>query len=159
MPFIVIVIGALIAIAAFNETHGDLAKALESDIPGYFKWGIAIAAILGLGYIPGFDKPSRWLMALVALVVVLTNWQQMIDGFTQFAQADPTAGSGGQDPTTAYVTSAGQGGTPTATQIAGESGAAGGGGGTQVAGGSTPSFNPLNPNSYIGLAAGFGGLA
>jgi hypothetical protein len=151
MPFIVIVIGAILIVAAFNETHGDLAHALEQDIPGFFKWAMAIAAILGLGFVPGLRVPSRWLIALVALVIIVTNYQAIFGGFTKFAQADPTTGGGNPDPTAAYVQSGGQGGAPTQTQIAGESGG-GGGGGSQMAGGGA-----LDPGTFLNMAQGFGG--
>jgi hypothetical protein len=162
MPFITIIIGAIIAIVAFRGTHGDLAAALEQDIPAYFKWAIAIAAILGLGFVPGLKIPSRYLIALVALVVILTNYRQLVSGFTQFASASPApSATAAAEPTAPYVQSAGQTTTPpSSSQIAGTPDS----GGTQTAssgssGGGAAKFNPLNPNSYIGLAAGFGGLA
>lgn len=167
MPFIVIIIGAILVIAAFNETHGDLAIALEQDIPGYFKWAAAIGIILGLGFIPALRTPSRWLTGLVVLVVILTNYKQMIQGFTQFASADTTAGTGNPDPTAAYVTSGGTGGVPTQTQIAGEAGGPGpnapGGGATDATAaaplpaGQKLAANPFNPSSYTGAFSGFGG--
>jgi hypothetical protein len=86
MPFIAIVIGAIMIVAAFNNTQGQLATALETDIPGFFKWGVAIVAILGLGYIPGLTQISRWLLGLVVLVVVLTQYKNLIQGFQNFAQ-------------------------------------------------------------------------
>jgi hypothetical protein len=168
MPFIVITIGVLILVAAYNQAHGTLARELEQDIPGYFKWAAAIAAILGLGFIPGMKIPSRWLIALVALVVVLTNYRNIFDGFSEFAGSSATpVGQGAAEPTSAYVQSSGASGSPTQAEIAGiATPDAGGGGGVSMAqsgtgaarGGPLASFNPLNPNSYIGLAAGFGGL-
>lgn len=86
MPFVAIIIGAILIIAAFNNTHTQLAANLEKDIPGFFKWGIAIAAILGIGYIPGLRTPTRWLLGLVALVVLLTQYKNIIQGFQNFAQ-------------------------------------------------------------------------
>lgn len=85
MPFIAIIIGAIIIIAAFQGTHTALAQNLEKDIPGFFKWAAAIAVILGIGYIPGLKTPTRWLLGLVALVVLLTQYQQIINGFKNFA--------------------------------------------------------------------------
>jgi hypothetical protein len=157
MPFVAIVIGAIIAIAAFNNTHGDLGTALKNDVPAYFKWAIAIAAVLGLGYVPGMKTPSRYLMALVIIVLFFNNWQSIVAGFQGFAQGSPApTGAPAPDPTAAYATSGGKGGTPSQQQISGNTGA----GATAAAGGSGGSaFAGLNPNSYIGLAAGFGGLA
>lgn len=163
MPFIVIVIGLIIAVAAFNDAHGTLFGQLKQDIPGYFKWAVAIAAILGLGFVPGFKIPSRWLIALVALVVVLTNAKQMFAGFTQFAGATgPPTGTGAADPTSAYVQSGGAGGTPTQQQIAGiaNSGAGGGSGAPSAA--SSLAANFTNPGAVLSgftQSIGFGGLA
>jgi hypothetical protein len=152
MPFIVILIGAIIAIAAFNDSHRTLALQLQQDIPGYFKWAAAIAAILGLGFVPGLKIPSRYLLGLVALVVVLTNYKQIFAGFTQFADAaNVPTGTGAADPTSAYVQSGGTGGLPTQAQISGIA--------TPGSTATAAAANPLNPNSYVGLAAGFGGLA
>jgi hypothetical protein len=174
VPFIIVIVGAVIAIVAFNNSQGALATALEHDIPGYFKWAVAIAAILGLGYVPGFEKPSRWLMALVAIVVVLTQYQNIFAGFTGFAGSSGTAtGSGAAEPTSTYVQSGGTTGVPTQSQIAGNPGTGSTPASATAATGSTGSTStpapltaaqrlaadPLNPNSYIGLAAGFGGLA
>jgi hypothetical protein len=164
MPFVAILIGAVVLIAAFNNSHATLAHELEQDIPGYFKWAVAIAAILGLGFIPGMKVPSRWLIALVAVVVVLNNYQQILSGFTGFAQASPApTGSGAADPTSAYVQSGGQGGTPSQQQIAGiATPDAGGesGGGTQMAGGAGGGslFDPGALVSNFTQSIGFGGL-
>jgi hypothetical protein len=160
MPFMIVIVGAIIAIAAFNNAHEDLGRALKQDIPGFFKWAVAIGAILAIGFIPGMKVPSRWLIALVALIVVLTQYQNIYAGFTQFASGSGTpSGAGAPDPTAAYVAAAGQGGTPTQAQIAGDPAGSGTGAptATQVAS-TVAAFNPLNPNSYVGLAAGFGGL-
>ena len=73
MPFAILLIGAILVVTAFNNSFGTLASELESDIPPYFKWAAAIAAILGLGYIPGLRTPSRYLLGLVLLVILLTN--------------------------------------------------------------------------------------
>jgi len=52
MPFAILIIGAILVITAFNNSFGTLATQLEGDIPGYFKWAAAIAAIL--------DVPAAW---------------------------------------------------------------------------------------------------
>jgi hypothetical protein len=97
MAFIAVLIGAVLIVAAFNGTHQTLAKQLEADIPGYFKWGLAVVAVLALGYVPGLRTPSRWLIGLVVLVVVLTNYQNIIDGIKQFAgTGQQTAQQAGQ---------------------------------------------------------------
>lgn len=91
MAFVAIIIGTILIVAAFNNTHGQLAQALEQDVPGFFVWAIAIAAILGLGFIPGMAKPSRWLLALVVIVIVLSNYKSIVAGFSEFAASSGEA--------------------------------------------------------------------
>ena len=115
MPFVLLIVGAILVVAAFNNSHGDLGKALQSDLPGFFKWGAAIAAILGLGFVPGFKTPSRWLLALVLLVIVLKNYSAIFAGLTSFAKTGPAATNAGPDvptPSAAFSASAGQSTTP-----------------------------------------------
>jgi hypothetical protein len=106
MPFAVLIIGALLVIVAFNNSMSTLASELEADIPPYFKWAAAIAAILGLGYIPGLRIPSRYLLALVLLVVLLKNYTQIFAGFQSFLTGSGTpsaSGAGQPNPTASYT--------------------------------------------------------
>jgi len=93
MPVILLFIGAIIAVAAFNNAQGTLAAELEADIPPFLKWALAVFAIGGLGFVPGMAKISRYLLALVFLVIVVKNYQAIIAGFQAFQ------GSGAQAPT------------------------------------------------------------
>lgn len=146
MPIALVLIGAILVIVAFNNTHGQLAEALQKDVPGFFTWGAAIAAILALGFIPGMAKPSRWLLALVLVVIVLGNYKALISGFSDFAKSGgkPT-GEATPSPTLAYATSGG----PSETAIAGGTG---GEASTQVASAGGLSFDPA---SYLKLAETF----
>lgn len=81
MPFVVLAIGAILLIAALNNSQTALAGALETDIPAYLKWALAIALIGALGFIPGLKPISRGLMALVLAVIVLKNYAGIISGF------------------------------------------------------------------------------
>jgi hypothetical protein len=122
MPFAVLLIGVILVVVAFNNSMGALASELEADIPAYFKWAAAIAAILGLGYIPGLRTPSRYLLGLVLLVVLLVNYQQIIAGFKNFLTGSgaPTGvGAGTASPSTAYATNPATTSPPTAAQITG----------------------------------------
>jgi hypothetical protein len=167
MPFVVVLIGALIVIAGFNSTHGQLATQLKQDIPGYFKWGAAIAAILALGFVPGLKVPSRYLLALVLLVIFLHNYQNIINGFKNFASSGGTSSGAAADlPTAAFTASAGQSLLPpTPQQIAGDATGAtpaiAGGGATPAnpGGGATPSLNPVSTleSGFSGAASLFGG--
>ena len=155
MPFAAILIGAIIVIAAINNSHGALAQELETDIPGYFKWAVAIAAILSLGFAPGMKVPSRWLLALVLVVLVLTNYQNILAGFTGFASSNVTAGGGGAaQPAAGYVSNPQS--TPTQSEISGSSSSAQ----TSVASAATKqaAINWLDPASYT-RSIGFGGVS
>lgn len=165
MPFAVLLIGIILVVVAFNNSFGQLATQLEGDIPGYFKWAAAIAAILGLGYIPGMKTPSRYLLGLVLLVILLTNYSSIISGFQTFLTsggATTGAGAGAANPSTAYATNPTTTTPPTAAQIAGGAGTTTAAGTTSagvaqaLSGAQMLAANPLNPAAYTQLASGFG---
>jgi hypothetical protein len=106
MPFAVLLVGAILVIVAFNNSAPALVSELEADIPPYFKWAAAIAAILGLGYIPGLRTPSRYLLGLVLLVVLLKNYTGIVAGFKTFLTGSGTpsgVGAGSPNPSASYV--------------------------------------------------------
>lgn len=183
MPVALLLIGAILIIVAFNNTMGQLAHELIDDVPGYFVWMVAIVAILALGYVPQLKTPSRWLLGLVILVVVLTQYQKIIDGFQSFAQSGGKAiGSDAPDPATAFPSSP-AGPLPTQAQVTGDAGggptvagakasvAGGSSAGTALgAAGMIAAANPVaaagtilnytNPSSYVSaIEGGFGGIA
>lgn len=173
MPFVIILAGALVVIAAFNNAQADLGKAIEQDLPGFFKWGAAIAAILALGYVPGLRTPSRWLLALVLLVLFLTNYQGILAGLKDFAGSGSASVGGGGVPTPAstFAATPDAGSAPTAAQVAGSSSdgninAAGQGGSpiqlaSSAASAASGGFNPMSlvsSISSIGSSIGFGGF-
>lgn len=125
MPFILILLGAILIVAAFNNTQGDLATALEQDVPPFLKWGLAVAAIGGLGWVPGMQTLSRWLLALVFTVIVLKNYQAILNGFQALGGGAGTAAAAVTNPTpaAAYIANPNQ---PQITQasISGTTGAA-----------------------------------
>jgi hypothetical protein len=156
MPFAALLIGAILIVVAFNNSYSSLVSELEADIPGFFKWAAAIAAILALGYIPGFRTPSRYLLGLVALVILLTNYQQIYAGITSFASSGGTAstGAGAANPTASYTAANAPAASTTtsagvaASQVAGVT--------TALTGAQQLAANPLNPNAYTNLITGFG---
>jgi hypothetical protein len=178
MPIALLLIGALLIIVAFQNTMGQLATELESDIPGFFIWMVAIAAILGLGYVPGLKTPSRWLLALVVLVIVLVNYKSILAGFTSFATTGSSATAAGAAATPANPSTvfAAAGSPPAASDVSGTAT-----GPTTAAGSSSSAIDPLtglpsvltnaasgaasaainylNPSSYLGSVTGFGGGA
>ncbi len=95
MPFVLLIVGAVLVVSAFNNSQGRLAAELQTDIPGFFAWAVAIAAILGLGFVPGLKTLSRWTLALVLMVIVLKNYKTILSGFSSFAASGAKAtGSG-----------------------------------------------------------------
>ena len=106
MPFILLLIAAVFIVSAFQNTQADLATALEQDGPGYLKWAAALAAVGALGWVPGMQKPSRYLLALVLLVIVLRNYQAILAGF-EAAAGGATATASQPTPAADYITSGG----------------------------------------------------
>lgn len=80
MGAVLILIGLILMITAYSGTYAQLATELEADIPGYMKWGLALGIVVAIGFIPGLQKPARWLLGLVILVIVLKNWQNIAKG-------------------------------------------------------------------------------
>lgn len=95
MAFLALLIGAVLIVAALRNTHGELFSALGKDVPGFAIWGAAIFGIAAVGFIPGLKPVSRGLLALLIVVLILTNYQQIIGGFTEAWQAAPGQASGG----------------------------------------------------------------
>lgn len=100
MPFILLLVAAIFIVSAFNNTQATLATALEQDVPPYIKWAAALAAVGALGYIPGMRTISRYLLALVLVVIFLRNYQAILAGFT--------AAAGGSQPLQSQATPAAQ---------------------------------------------------
>ena len=148
MPFAVLLVGAILVVVAFNNTAGTLATELEGDIPGFFKWAAAIAAILGIGYVPGLRTPSRYLLGLVLLVILLVNYKGILAGFQNFLTSTPTTGGGGNtSPTQPYATAPTSNAAPSASAIAGT-------GGTTSSG--IPGVPGLTANPFAGLPTSLG---
>ena len=125
MPFAIFLIGALLVVVAFNNSFAALASELEADIPPYFKWAAAIVAILGLGYIPGLRTPSRYLLGLVLLVILLANNSQIIAGLKAFFTSSGTpsgVGAGTPNPSAGYVANPATTSPPAASTVSGGSG-------------------------------------
>ena len=102
MPLLLLALGALLLIVAVRNTQAGLASALADDVPGFLKWAAAIVALGALGFVPGLEKPSRYLLALVFLVIVLKNYQQIVGSIGKSNQ--PVAASTPEaTPATQYV--------------------------------------------------------
>lgn len=162
MAFVILIIGAILVVVAYNDTAGQLATALKADVQPYLKWALAIAAILALGFIPGMKTPSRYLLGLVAVVILVTNYKQIIAGIEAFT------GVGSLTPTPSAQQTVGQGTVapdPTlAGATGGQSAASLGGDAPMLANNAPPATpSPFNPATYVGMfttpVTGFGSSA
>jgi hypothetical protein len=150
VPFLLILIGAVLLVSALRNTQGSLATALETDVPGFTKWGLALGAIAALGFIPGMQRISRWLLALVVVVLVLRNWSQFLTGITSL-ETPPTPAAAVTSPASAYVANPSSPNI-TAAEVSG-SGTVGGSG----VGGALASVitNPAVDSAVVGFGSSF----
>jgi hypothetical protein len=82
MAYVLIFFGLLLTVAGVRNTHVDqggnpgLFTLLRGDFTGsnsFIYWLGAIAIVGGLGYIPGIQKVSNAFLALILIVLVLSN--------------------------------------------------------------------------------------
>lgn len=97
MAFLALIIAVVLIVAAIRNTHSQLLGALLQDVPGFAVWGAAIFGVAVIGFVPGLKPVSRGLLALVLVVIVLTNYQNILGGFTGLWKTDPAQASGGGD--------------------------------------------------------------
>lgn len=102
MAALLILIGAVLLVSAVRNTEGDLGNALVQDVPGYLKWALAIVAVGALGWVPGMRTISRYLLALVLVVIVLKNYAALFKGFTSL-ETPPAPSQAATSPASAYV--------------------------------------------------------
>jgi hypothetical protein len=93
MIIVILAVGLILIAAAIRNTQGQLFAALGSDLPAYVIWAAAIVAVGALGFVPGLKGPSRVLLALVIVVIILNNYQAILAGFA--AVSAPRAAAGG----------------------------------------------------------------
>lgn len=76
MPFALIAIGLLLVITAYNNTQTVLSAQLQKDISGstgFIYWIAAIVIVGAIGYIKPLEPVSRVFLALILVVLFLTN--------------------------------------------------------------------------------------
>lgn len=173
MPFVVIIIALVLLVTAYKNTQGDLLAALETDVPSFAKWFGALALTGAIGYVPGMQTISRWLLGLVMVVLVVRNYSAIFSGFQNaFSGASTsTASASVTSPAAAYASNPS---SPTIT-TAEVSGTGSGTAGSTSTGAVTSNVasNPYDPNAYLsnflksagvsaivdGAMMGFGGIA
>lgn len=95
MVFGLILIGVLLLDTGFKGTQRELGQRLQDDMlgqQGFVGWAAAFFAIGAIGYIPTLEKPSRYFIALMLVVIVLRNggvFQQFKDALATAAKAGP----------------------------------------------------------------------
>lgn len=96
MPFVLLLIGAVLVVTAILGNQSKLATALQQDVPPFGIWALSIVAVGGLGWVPGMERISRYLLALVLIVLVLRNYQNIIKGLegSVFSAVPATASVG-----------------------------------------------------------------
>lgn len=112
MGLIALIIGIVLIVAAVRNSQGALFTALELDVPRFVVWAAAIIAVGAIGAIPGLKPASRYLLALVVIVIIVNNYQKLTKGFQDAWQ---NSAKGDAQPAT---TSSGASGTSAATGAA-----------------------------------------
>lgn len=76
MPFLLIIAGLVLTITSIQNTYAALGAQLNKDFfgaQGFLIWMLAIIATGALGYVQGWEKFSRWFLALILISIVLAQ--------------------------------------------------------------------------------------
>lgn len=168
MPFILLLVGAVFIVAAYNDAQGTLISELETDIPPFLKWALAIVGVGAIGWIPGMQTIGRWLLALVLVVLFLSNYSQIIAGFQAMTGAEGAQANApgvspaqayAQNPTNPQITTAEVTGTGQVSGTASSSAQA-----VNINANAQPAmvtspYGAFDPSNFLqGFEAGFGGF-
>jgi hypothetical protein len=121
----ILLVGIMLIDTALKGTEKELAQQLQLDLigaQGFLVWILAIAGIGAVGYIPGLQKTSRYMLALLAVVILLRNggvFSQATVAIQQVSKAGPAPS----------IPQPGTGPSPGAAAAASSGGGGGGGGG------------------------------
>lgn len=116
MGLIALLIGMVLIVAAVRNSQGALFSALGKDVPVFAVWAAAIIAVGAIGVIPGLKPVSRWLLALIIVVIIVNNYQRLVTGFGNAWQTAKGTGEAGAK--AAQTTSSGESGNSAATGAA-----------------------------------------
>lgn len=95
MPFVLLVMGAILFVAGVRGTNGDLWTLVKGDFTGqksFLIWIAAIAVVGGIGYIPKLKPLSIAFMTLLLIVLFLSN-KGVIGQLYSFVANPNTSGS------------------------------------------------------------------
>jgi hypothetical protein len=88
MPFALILAGLALILVGYQGTQAQFFTLVESDVPHFAVWGVAIFIIGAIGYIPRAKDLSNAFLVLVILGLFISN-----RGF--FAKFNQAVGIGG----------------------------------------------------------------
>lgn len=97
MPYVLILMGAVLLVAGIRGTYADLWALVKGDFTGtnsFLAWVAAIAVIGGIGYIPKLKPLSIALLTLLLLVIVISR-KGVFDKLQQYITAGIPATAGG----------------------------------------------------------------
>lgn len=147
MIFGLLLMGLLLMSVALKGTEHELGQRLQMDLlgqDGFIVWIFAILAIGALGYVPGLETASNYLLALVMVVVLVRNggvWSQLQNALQMASGAGP-APSIAPKP----ITADGQ-------QQSGKSGQGSSGGGSSSSGGDSTASTLSTIGEVAAIAA------
>lgn len=119
MGLIALFLGIVLIVAAVRNSQGALFTALELDVPKFVVWAAAIIAVGAIGAIPGLKPASRWLLALVVIVLIVNNYAKLTKGFSDAWQNSAKGDAAGNTSSGASATSASTGNAAIAAQTNG----------------------------------------
>lgn len=76
MLIALLIIGLMLISTSLQNTQHELGRQLQLDFlgsGGFLAWAAGIMAIGAIGLIPGLRSPSRYLLALIGVVFVVSN--------------------------------------------------------------------------------------
>lgn len=117
-----LIIGLVLVSTALKNTQHEFAQQLQTDVlgtGGFLTWAAAILAIGAIGYLPGLRTASRYLLALLGVVIVVRNGGVFGNAQTALQQAI-SAG-----PAPAIPAPSGSSGSSSSSSSSGSSGSSG----------------------------------
>lgn len=81
MPFLIILIGLALVITAIQNTYVQFGNQLRTDAKPFVLWAVAIFAVGLIGYVKGWEKFSRYFLALILIAIVLAQSKNVQGGF------------------------------------------------------------------------------
>lgn len=153
MPFLLLIMGAVLLVATLRNTQGQLGEALATDVPPFLKIALAIGAVGSIGFLPKMQPIGRMLLALVMVVLALKNYADLFKGFTSLSAEAPAPTKAAVTPAAAYVAD------PNNPQVSQEQISGGGSSGTALAATTTAPFGAYDPAAFLsGFQSGIGGF-